>query len=491
MSYTNFSHSLNDLFGNPNINAVHDLPCHIGELAGRLNYSGFSYTASELIRNHTLFNLYEPFMPKELAEKTYVRMLGCGSLGLHSSLGLCSSTVPMPEYFKYCPECNAATYIHRVHQSPCIDVCPYHGIPLLNSATSIRNYDGGRIEYGNGLVDLSKYDYSVLIRVAETFEYIISGQLLFSYQEVKLKYRSLLKEQGYFYGNSRLNISKIRDAFKGAYSNKLLKRFGSCVDDKNSNWLLSVFRSADSIVHPVRHILVILFLCESVHAFSRYQVLSDLKPLWRRNAPRNDFEHHYSRMLVLLEKYPEKSRQELREMDDAAYQWLNTHDKDWIELHMPVKRIPKARPRKIDWHKKDTELLKSVQKIVYQLLSERNPFVRVTTYAVCGRSGEQYRILKNRHKLPKTMGYLEAVAETSLQFQYRKIHCVIRDADMDLTKELLYKNACIVKYRFREVDDYIESLFSGVQINVGENSGVQSSRIYDNLLGWRLRQKKQ
>ncbi len=498
MSYTNLSHSLNDLFGTPNIKAVYDLPCHIGELAGRLNYSGFTYTASELIRNHTLFNLYEPFLPNELAEKTYARMLGCGSLGLHASLGLCSSTVPMLEYYKFCPECNAefmkshgGIYLHRVHQTPCIDVCPYHRIPLFNSSVTIENFDGRHISYNRSLVDLSKYDYSMLVRIAEAFEYIISGQLRCSYADLKLRYRSLLKEQNYLYGNTRLDTQKVMNDFINHYGEKLLMRFGATVEDVYCNWLLSAFRNTDRITHPVRHILIILFFCESVHDFSQHSPLSELKPEKRINAPKNDFAHHYKSILALIDKFPEKSRQALRSMDNAAYQWLNIHDKDWFERHMPPKRIPKPVPKRINWADKDSEVLAKVKKSVSQLLSERNPFVRVTIYAVCGRSGEQYRILNNRHKLPKTMKYLEAVAETSLQFQYRKIRCVISDTNEELTKELIYKNACIVKYRFREVDDYIESLFSGVQINVGKNSGVQSSRICDNLLGWRLRQKKQ
>lgn len=481
MTYSSLNHSLNDLFGTPNIKAVYDLPCHIGELTGRLNYSGFTYYASELIRKHTLFNLYEPFLPKELAEKTYARMLGCGSLGLHASLGLCSSTVPMLEYYKFCPECNAEfmkshgeIYLHRMHQNPCIDVCPYHRIPLFNFSMKIENFDGRHISYNRSLVDLSKYDYSMLIRIAEAFEYIISGQLRCSYADLKLRYRSFLKEQNYLYGNTRLNTQKVMYDFINHYGEKLLIRFGSAIDDVNCNWLLSAIRYTDRITHPVRHILIILFLSESVHDFSQYRPLSELKPEQRINAPRSDFAHHYKSMLALIDKFPEKSRQALSSMNNAAYQWLNIHDKDWFEQHMPPKRIPKPVPNKINWAEKDSEVLAKVKKSVSQLLSERNPFVRVTIHTVCNRTDEKYRILKNLERLPKTMAYFDRITETSLQFQYRKIRYVFSAFARDvLTSELIYREACIVKYRYKEVDYYIESLFSGVRVNVVENSDVQ------------------
>lgn len=481
MSYTNLSHSLNDLFGNPNIKAVYDLPCHIGELAGRLSYSGFTYSASEFIRNYTLFNLYEPFLPNELAEKTYARMLGCGSLGLHASLGLCSSTVPMLEYYKFCPECNAEfmrsygeIYLHRMHQNPCIDVCSRHRIPLFNSSVKIENFDGRHISYNRSLVDLSKYDYSMLVRIAEAFEYVISGRLRCSYADLKLRYRSLLKEQNYLYGNTRLNTQKVMNDFINHYGENLLMRLGSAIDDVNCNWLLSATRYTDRITHPVRHILIILFLSESVHGFSQYRPLSELKPEQRINAPRSDFAHHYKSMLALIDKFPEKSRQALRSMNNAAYQWLNIHDKDWFERHMPPKRSLKPVPKKINWDEKDSEVLAKVKKSVSQLLSKRNPFVRVTIQTVCNRTDEKYRILRNLSKLIKTKAYLDAVSESTLQFQYRKIHCVIMESPgAVLTKELLYKEACVVKYRFREVDAYIESLCTGDQVNVYKNADVQ------------------
>lgn len=284
MNHSNITFfSVEELFGKATSKVVYDLPCNIGHLSETLKRSHFIYPAEEIIRKHTLYNLYEHFVPSELAGRIYERMLENKGLGLHSSLGLCASYVPMLKYFKFCPDCNSEFmskygefYILRVHQNSCINVCPYHGTLLIDSDIDIRNYkkvvcpkpeNMSRLRITD---PLSKAEMAHSIKIAEAFDYIISGKYDYPFSILRNKYLNLLKCHGLLHGRSGVKISKLKEAFRKCYGEAFLRKLGCEVNDSYCNWLLAIFRKHQRLFHPIRHILVIIFLAESIEQFCNF-----------------------------------------------------------------------------------------------------------------------------------------------------------------------------------------------------------------------------
>lgn len=477
MGLPNIKYSMEDLFGIKTVKVVHDLPCRINYLSDALRMSCFNYPADLLIRKHTLYSLYEPFIPKTLAGGIYKRMLGDGGLGLHSSLGLCASYVPTLKYFKFCPVCDSESvdrygerYLHRMHQNPCVVVCPYHDVLLVESEMPLKSGILKATEFlvsdatQNKLRSIGNYtskDFNFLIRISKAFEYILSGKYNVHFDQLRNIYLNLLKCKDLLLGESEVRIDELKKQFSQFYSDQLLNMLGSEITQSYCNWLVAIFRKRQRVFHPIRHILIILFLSESIEEFCSYKPVSELSPRERKNGPRSDYDHHYGEIIVLRQKYPEMSRQELKKMAGAAYQWIHIHDKDWFEKNMPAKIKPKAKPKNVDWEQKDNELLNKVKLIVSDLLNRRQPFLRLTVNLICNQLEKPYQVLRNMDKLPNTQRYLDFVVETPLQFQYRKIEQVLSEYQAgELTEDFIYREASIVKYRFLEIDNFIITILT-------------------------------
>lgn len=73
------------LFGLAGVTTVVDLPAHLQPFVDRLP-PGEPYTAADLIRRHTLFPYYEPFVPPARAQAAFSAMCDGGSRGIHRLL---------------------------------------------------------------------------------------------------------------------------------------------------------------------------------------------------------------------------------------------------------------------------------------------------------------------------------------------------------------------------------------------------------------------
>ena len=422
MGYPSVRYTLNDLFGFDRIRAVYDLPCNIGYLSDKLNRSCFQYSAEELIHKHTLFPLYEKFIPSELAMKIYATMIGRHRQSVQSMLGLTASNVPMLRRFRFCPECNheylknyGELYINRIHQNSCVFVCPYHEMPLVNSdidlkASSQRCFVYADMKHIKGGVLANGFDMSTQVRIAKAFDYIMSGRYSCAFKDIQSKYLELLSDKGLLSDRSVVDVKGLKVEFRRVYDENLLKSVGSVVDDKSNNWLPAIFRKHVHLFHPVRHVLVILFLSGSIEDFCHYKV---------SRCPRRRIPDGFTRNLI---RHP-----------------------------------------RVDWAARDRETLSKVKKLVKRMLVLKDPFVRLTVHSVCYRTDEKDRILKSLQKLPLTRKYLASIVESHLQFQYRKVDSVIKLYGTSvLRKNLIYKMASISKHRYPEVDDYIDHLLEEI-----------------------------
>lgn len=423
MPYSSVEYTLEDLFGSRRKRVVYDFPCNIGFLEEKLKKAHFSYSADELIRKHTLFPLYENFIPAKLAKNIYQRMLHGARQSIQSSLGLTSSNVPMLQYLKFCPECCKESmdrfgelYIRRVHQNQCVDVCPSHEVRLISSNINLkRNSQRGficpEIKELMGVYPvecLSGISQRHLIDIAKSFDLLLEGKYTFDFHELRSKYLHLAKERKLLKSNNSIDVEKLKSEFVKFYGEKLLVRFGSVVDGKANNWLPAIFRHPIHLNHPIRHILVMIFLAGSIELFCRFAPDGKIAP------------------------------------------------KQLCGMKLSINKCSR-----INWDVRDRETLPKVKSAVKAMLFRRKPFVRLTVHSVCSMTDEKDRILKSLKKLPMTKSYLESVIESHIAFQYRKIHQTISEMSMQqITKASIYQQAAIVKYRYKEIDTYIDRIIA-------------------------------
>ena len=275
--------NIEELFNSRTITATADLPCGLDNLVQNLpSYSPI--TVESLIQNHTLYPFYAPFLPPKRAREIKDSMKSDRGGNIHTLAGIMASSIYTPNYFRFCPDClqqdlnkYGETYWHRLHQIQGVIFCPVHHIPLPNSQIPIQGMNKNQYEAAtksNCQIRESEVNYSQtvieqLINLAQD----IAGLLENIYPSRTLewftkRYQTLLVERGYANVSGRVRQEKLIDDFLYFYDTKFLEVIDSTVayEDK-SNWLSQIVRKHRKVFHPIRHLLMIRFLTDSIDTF--------------------------------------------------------------------------------------------------------------------------------------------------------------------------------------------------------------------------------
>lgn len=275
--------TVEELFSSRNITATADLPCGLDNLVNNLPpYS--SITVENLIRQHTLYPYYAPFLPPKRARQIQASMKGINGGDIHTRAGIMASAISTPQYFRFCSEClqedlekYGETYWHRLHQIPGVLFCPTHKIPLQNSLISIQG--SNKHEYyaaseENCQTNLAKCNYSQdvpekLILLGQNISNLLQNNYPCRTKEwFTKKYKTLLIEKRYANATGRVKQKKLIDDFIFFYGKDFLETANSIVDYANtSNWLFQIVRKHRKMFHPIRHLLMIYFLTDSINGF--------------------------------------------------------------------------------------------------------------------------------------------------------------------------------------------------------------------------------
>lgn len=156
----------------------------------------------------------------------------------------------------------------------------------------------------------------------------------------------------------------------------------------------------------------------------------DIKPFWKYNGGGKYIKNKYTeteefkikrdnsrkKWGELLDQYPDKSSNQLRQDNQALYRWLSKYDIEWLREHA---RKSKSRPNVVDWKQRDVELLDKVKQVVKEM--EEGKPERITWSSVASKLGLSGWMPKKKDKLPLTKEYMESVLESLQEFQIRKI----------------------------------------------------------------------
>ncbi len=164
----------------------------------------------------------------------------------------------------------------------------------------------------------------------------------------------------------------------------------------------------------------------------------------RRRNPRETFSELLSRhrqsWLEVVKRHSTSTRQELMDTANTLYLWLLRNDSDWFEQHLPDAQIKSGKTGSTDWRRIDDELSKEVEQACKEILSSRNPILRVSITEIIKRVGNQSWLEKRDKKLPKTTQVINRYSENLENFMLRKIDRVEKKfiAEMKVTSRSLF-----------------------------------------------------
>lgn len=275
---TSYKATMKDLYGDYDVTAVMDLPANINRLIENMPI-GNKYTSQDIIYNHTLYPLYASFLPLERAEKVFNSMVKSNGGDIYSRAGLMASSITMNRYFMFCPECMkddlenyGEYYWHRIHQVPCITLCPKHKCFLCESEVGIRGFN--KFEYKiptinkcvnmNRNINISDKEIEKLIAFGENIQLLLENKNKFTHKPTewfKLQYINHLKRKGLANINGNIYMKEFLKCFVDYYGDNFLNLMQSPVDINNDfNWLSDMVRNKNKTSHVIRHLLLIQFL---------------------------------------------------------------------------------------------------------------------------------------------------------------------------------------------------------------------------------------
>ncbi len=275
---TSYKATMKDIYGDYDLTAVMDLPANINRLIENMPIEN-KYTPQDIIYNHTLYPLYCSFLSLDRAEKVFNSMMKSNGGDIYSRAGLMASSITMNRYFMYCPKCMKEDlddygeyYWHRVHQVPCITLCPKHKCFLCESEVEVRGFN--KYEYKiptinncvnrNGKRSVSDKEIEKLIVIGENIQLLLENKNKFPHKPTewfKLQYINHLKRKGLANINDNIYMKQFLKCFVDYYGDNLLNLMQSSVDINNDfNWLSDMARNKNKTSHVIRHLLLIQFL---------------------------------------------------------------------------------------------------------------------------------------------------------------------------------------------------------------------------------------
>jgi hypothetical protein len=288
--------TLTELFNSSSTVATADLPSNLNTLSQ--NLQPFSnYTVEELIERYTLYPFYSVFLPPIRANQVKESMKAEWGGDIHTRAGIMASSVTMPRYFRFCPNClkedlqkYGEAYWHRLHQTPGVLVCPIHAVMLQDSTVPIQGFN--KHEYQAASLDDCPITSNQQIYSNDTLEkFWLLAKDISWLMNIKLaakkpdwfrrRYVALLIEKGLATATGRVHQKKLLDNFVFFYGREMLEALDSMVDyEEEHNWVFGITRKHRKSFHPVRHLLMMRFLAGSIEEF--FNIDYDYKPFGDR-----------------------------------------------------------------------------------------------------------------------------------------------------------------------------------------------------------------
>lgn len=289
--------TMEELFDSANVCSTTMLPAHLNNLSKKLSIS-HSFTPDYLITNHTLLPFYSPFIPEKRLQEIRTVMSFTNGMSIFMKLGKTPSTIKNPTNLRFCRICviddqveNGEAYWHRTHQVEGVKLCPIHHTWLIES-----NIPYTERKNKHELISLEQYItqtklnpdisdgmemghkiYNHLSYIAQqTHELLGSNYPPIGLNNLYRFYVKRLQLKGLATVSGRIRWREFIPSFNQYYGRELLNEVNSYVNfEIEDSWLHKLLRKPRVSCHPLRHILLLGFLGETISSMvSQYQKVS-------------------------------------------------------------------------------------------------------------------------------------------------------------------------------------------------------------------------
>ncbi|WP_267877490.1 TnsD family Tn7-like transposition protein [Massilia putida] len=258
-------------------------PSNLPKVLGRLNLPFNS--VDDLINRHTTMPYFKLFATALNYEKAF-NNLRCGrAMGAKPSLGLIFGGVDAKNILRFCPECGrddreviGVETWYRVHQLPGVLICPYHGCVLKVFTASLMGvgryklFLPGSNQANDDCIHMDNNEVRArLLLIARlSCELLLKESVDSSSDFLRNQYLMRLREKGLAVGIVCNQLNAFKNRFSEFWSPlDNLEPFSSLLQScrEPKSWLTRLFHKRRSSIHPLKHLLLVGFLSNSVSEF--------------------------------------------------------------------------------------------------------------------------------------------------------------------------------------------------------------------------------
>lgn len=163
--------------------------------------------------------------------------------------------------------------------------------------------------------------------------------------------------------------------------------------------------------------------------------------------------------LQLQQDNPYLSKTELRKQNPAIFAFLYRNDREWLNDNSPTLRQIISENKRVNWEKRDQEILSNVKKVTRELKARNGKLKRITVKCIGDAIGERALLEQHLDKMPKTKAFINEVKESDQEFRLRRAQHAInemKEAGEVIKAWKVLRRAGIKKQFFNEIKEAID-----------------------------------
>lgn len=254
--------SLKETTGHRGYKPLSSLPSNLDVICQNLD---LGISPEEVIKKHTLFNLYRPFLNLERRQFVIDGMIGSGAT--KSRMGLLKSHCGAADQLAYCTECvkmdierNGYAYWHREHSLVGVEICPSHRVGLTKINLESEIYSGRNLQLPSDQPSANFWtneQYERLSYIAQQTSIVLNAQSK-EYLTAS-SYQFLLRAENLVTPSQHIRMQALKTRV-GSWLEPLsqvgiYKQLFSALDIER-DWTANLVAGKEGLHHPLKHIIV-------------------------------------------------------------------------------------------------------------------------------------------------------------------------------------------------------------------------------------------
>ncbi|MDP4092955.1 MAG: TnsD family transposase [Bacillota bacterium] len=150
-------------------------------------------------------------------------------------------------------------------------------------------------------------------------------------------------------------------------------------------------------------------------------------------------DFHRNAWMSVVKENQEKSKTELRKLAKSNYAWLYRHDREWLDENSPKHKNIIINAKRVNWGKRDIEILTEIKHAVKGILEMEGKPVRVSLSRIGKNIGKLGLLQKHLDKMPISKAYVQKIIDTDIAFRERRIRWALEKLDNSGTQPEVWR----------------------------------------------------